>query len=484
MTRTPARLSPGAWTWVLVAVGVVIRLIHWLRDPVIWGDETALVLNVLDLDFRGFFGPLEHFVPAPPLFLVLERLGMLALGDSTLALRVPTLLAGCASLVLFALAVRRVLPDWPAVLAVGLFSVSDRMIWHATEAKPYAVDVFVSCLVLWGYIRTRDLPLTWQCGLWALVLPVAEWLSYPSCFVAGGLMLALLPAAWRGGWAGRLAYVGLGLAVVGSFVALALGPVAAQQHAEINNCWVNDLPDWSRPARLPKWAAGGTLEIVEYALVPLGHLLLPVALVGAVRLRRTDVRLLTLLVAPVGLTLVAALLGRYPYGGGRVGSFLVPAVILLIAAGVPATWAWLRARSRFAPLALAGLLAVPFAYAPYRIAVPIPRADFKSAVEYVESARRPDDLVVNEYWEALYYTRRWPDQKDRVCRINELADRPANRLWVLTAVNRGAANGVQDLIPAGWRLVEVRTFPRTAVILYERVPESPAPVSTGRRESP
>src|SRR5207244_1200171 len=110
---------------------------HVLRDPPLWHDEAALVLNAVYLDLSECFGKLLHHEAAPPLFLALERLTLLAFGDSELALRSPVLLVGCASLVLFASLARRVLASWPAALAAGLFAASDRLIWHATEAKPY-----------------------------------------------------------------------------------------------------------------------------------------------------------------------------------------------------------------------------------------------------------------------------------------------------------------------------------------------------------
>jgi len=121
------------------------------------------------------FGKLLHHEAAPPLFLVLEKLSVRVFGDSELALRGPVLILGCLSLALFAQAAPRILSSWPATLAVGLFAFSDRLIWHAIEAKPYAVDVLVAVTVIVGYLRTRSLPLRCQCAIWALVLPIAEW---------------------------------------------------------------------------------------------------------------------------------------------------------------------------------------------------------------------------------------------------------------------------------------------------------------------
>jgi hypothetical protein len=450
-----------------VALGIAVRLSHVLRGPALWHDEAALVLNVLYLDFAECFGKLLHHEAAPPLFLVLERLTLLVLGDSELALRSPVLVIGCLSLVLFSSVARRLLPPWPAVLAVGLFAFSDRLVWHATEAKPYAVDIAVAALVAWGYVRTRQLPLRVQCALWVAVLPIAEWLSFPACFVAGGLMLALLPAALRAGWTGGLAFVLLGLAVVGSFVALALGPAKAQQDGAMTGCWVNQFADWGRPAHVPVWAVASTAEVLRYALMPLGQILVPVAIVGAVRIGRRDGRLLTLLLAPLALSFVAALMGKYPYGGARVSVFAAPALILLVAEGTPASWAWLRRRSRFAPVLLVLALAPPFGQTVYRAAVPWPRIDFRDAVSFADGQLRDGDLIASDHWEVLYYMRHQPD---RVCDPGEIADRGPVRVWVLTGTDPGVGEARLSRVPTEWQRVDERRFPGTIAVLFEHRP--------------
>src|SRR5687768_1145043 len=98
------------WIVWIVALGLLLRLYHYLRVPSMWHDEALLVVNVLGKDFQELLGPLFLGEAAPPLFLWLERAVALALGDSLLALRAPPLLASCAALLLAAWAARRILP--------------------------------------------------------------------------------------------------------------------------------------------------------------------------------------------------------------------------------------------------------------------------------------------------------------------------------------------------------------------------------------
>ena len=63
------RIAGSSWLALWVIVGLVLRLIHYVRSPSVWHDEAALIVNVIDLDFARLLGPLLHSEAAPPLFL-------------------------------------------------------------------------------------------------------------------------------------------------------------------------------------------------------------------------------------------------------------------------------------------------------------------------------------------------------------------------------------------------------------------------------
>jgi hypothetical protein len=463
----PTRPTADGWRWLCVGVGIVLRVIPWARNPPVWQDEAALVLNVIHLDFAEFFGPLIHHQAAPPLFLGLERLTFLAIGDAEWALRLPILLLGCVSLVLFAVLARRTLPARPAAIAVGLFAVSDRLIWHATEVKPYAIDALVAVLVAWGYVRTRHWSLARQFGLWLVVLPVLVWFSYPTCFIGGGLLLGLLPNVIRGTWPGRLMYVAAGVALAGSFAVLAVGPAHSQRDEALSDYWVAQLADWHHPARVPVWILAQTSEVGRYSLMPLAQALIPFALIGAIWMGRTDGRLLAVLLAPAGLTLLAALLGKYPYGGGRVNVFLAPAYILLVAGGILPAWDWLWRNARPAVIGIVALLAMPVGQAIFRTAVPWPRPDFRTPVAFVRETAGPNDAISGDHWELLYYTRHEPD---RYFPLAEIARRRPQRVWVITGTDPGVPESVLSQVPAAWHVAETHTFDGTIAVLMECSP--------------
>ena len=470
-------LLASGWTRLFVFLGVALRLFHWLRDPVVWHDEAALLINVLRLDFGDFLGPLLLHEAAPPLFLVIERLTLEVLGDSPMALRLPAVLASILALCAFSNVSRRMLTPWAATGATALFAVSDRFLWHAAEAKPYSFDVLVAVGVAWGFLGTRPWSLGWQCALWVVVLPAALWLSYPACFIAGGLLLALLPGLIAAKWGSRTAYVGLVFAVAGSFAFLVLGPAAAQRDGPMESCWVRHFADWDHPFDVPAWSLFSTLEVFRYGLFPLGQTLAGVAVIGSGRWWRSDSRMLVFLTAPVALGLIAALLRCYPFGGSRVCVFAVPGLLVLIGAGLPPTWAWLRSRSHRATAVLVIAFGLPFVQTAYRVVVPWPRADFAAACGHVIESSRPADVVVAGNWECYYYLR---GRERSFRRFAEVYREWPSRFWVVTVGEPDLRREVIHRVPTAYDCIEWRDFSGTTAALFERRGGAVASTSGGR----
>src|SRR5262245_52189814 len=95
---TDQRQTLNRFTMFAAILGLVVRAFHYLREPPVWHDEAALLVNVIDKTFLEQLGPLYWAEAAPPLFLWLSRLVALVCGDGTFALRLPPFLASCASL--------------------------------------------------------------------------------------------------------------------------------------------------------------------------------------------------------------------------------------------------------------------------------------------------------------------------------------------------------------------------------------------------
>ena len=471
-------------TGCCLALGLGLRLWHYLRNPSLWHDEAALVLNVLGKDFGDLLGPLFFGEAAPPLFLWLERGVALRLGDGTYALRLVPLLASGGALLLLAHTARRVLSPAAVPWAVLLGAGSDQLLWHACEAKPYSTDVLAAVVLLALFPGPAD-GLSLRRGIaYALLAPLVIFLAYPGCFLYGGLLVALLPRLGRARHGGTwLGYALLALCVFGSAGLLIAGPARAQRCPAMVSCWLGFFAPWERPWSVPVWALHSTLELVRYCFEPIGQSLCLLALLGMLRLgRRGQGGLVLLGAAPVALALLAACFRAYPYGGARVLVFAAPALALSIAEGIPPARHWLRARSRVAAAGLTALLLAPPAWGCYHAVSPWERADCATAAAYVLRQRNPADALLSNHWEYAYYFRH---AQPPLRSLDTAAVPRQGRVWLLLTGGTPADRQhlMQALVPEGTALLDRRDFAQTTVFLLGlSQPESSPPAA--RRAAP
>lgn len=340
-------------TLVVVALGVVWRVVHYLLAYPIWGDEGFVAINFLVLDAAGMLGPLKwgQIVSAGYMWIGLAACKWL--GTSEWALRFPSFVFGIASLLLFYRFAWRVLPLPAAALAVSILAVAYYPIRHATEVKPYALDMLVSLsltMLAWAVVQRPQSASRWI-GLIGLGA-AAPWLSYPSAFVGGGagILLTYLLVGRRFGRSVGLGWAAFGLVLVGSFIVMYLTYGRAQ--AEFGSRLV-EIEMW-RKAFPPSLAH--PLDFIGWMLwmhtgnmfaYPVGSdnggstATFLLVCVGAARLWRQNRPLLVLLLSPLVLAFIAGALQRYPYGASaRTSLFMAPAFCLLAGVGLWRVIAW------------------------------------------------------------------------------------------------------------------------------------------------
>jgi hypothetical protein len=355
-----AELQEPDWiltaTWCFVGLGILVRLVRYLVNYPIWHDEAFLAVNFWDRDYVDLLRPLDYGQVAPWLFLAIERTAVLWLGYSERVLRLFPSVCSILSVPLFCLVSGQVVRGIPRLLAVAVFAVSFYPIRHGAEIKPYASDVLAALILLYlalRWIRAPQSSRSW----WMLVgvTPLLVALSYPAVFVAGGISLA---AAWTVLAANRrpvrLAWTIYNVVLTATFVAVYLACTVVQakdMRLEYRfGIWADSFPPLERPWALPFWLLEThTGTMMAY---PIGErhggsaaTLLGVV-VGCLALyRRGRKRELGLLLAPFGLGLIAAGLGRYPYGGAsRIMQYVAPSICLLLGIGLATLIA------RFCPL--------------------------------------------------------------------------------------------------------------------------------------
>ena len=330
-------------TLTLLAIGVLWRLLRYLLRFPIWDDEAFICLNFLELDYLGLTRELRNCQVAPLLFLWGELTSLRLFGPSELSMRLLPFLAGMASLFLFWRLARLTLPPLARPIAVGFLAVAIWPVSMGAFTKPYALDLFMSLLLLLPAVCWLRQPqqVRWLILL-SLATPLALFSSYPVVFVAGAVSLALLATAWRQGWKARLLwglYNGVLLAAfLGHFAIAGQSQLhspdkGATTEQGMQDFWAEGFPP-SKPLALAKWLVlAHTGQMMAF---PIGSqdggsaLTTLLCLVGAWYFWTSRHRaLLILCVAPFGLGLLASVLHRYPYGAScRLSQYLAPAVCL------------------------------------------------------------------------------------------------------------------------------------------------------------
>lgn len=413
----------GALALLLLGGGALLRLHQYLFNGSLYLDEAALALNILQRTPLELFSPLAYDQAAPAGYLLLEKLLTMAFGGSEYALRLLALGAGLLALIGFwPLARRTVSHTAGALTALALFALSSGLVSYAAAVKQYSGEAAVTVgLYLAAAVALRRGLDRAGVALLAGAGAAAVWLSFPAVFVLAGIGLPLGVGALAAGdrqRTGRLLIVAA--AWLASFLAMyfAMGLEHSHTVDAMQFYWSRD----GRFAPLPPTSAADLRWYYEaffgFLQRPTGVILQGVgaflALTGVWSLWRGDRLWLGLLVTPILLTVLASGFYVYPFHG-RVLTFLVPPLLLLVGEGAAALVQLLRPSALAVPALGIGLVLFhPTLYAvnnlaqnkPYEM---MPLRDLRGVLSKVQAARAPQDGVYVYYAATLpfeYYAPR------------------------------------------------------------------------------
>jgi hypothetical protein len=328
-----------------VALGVLMRVVRYLSNYPVWGDEACLALSFPRRGYLDLISPLEYGQICPILFLWAELTAVKLFGFSEMSLRLFPLICGVGSVFLFRHAASRMLKGPALLMAMAIFAVSIHPIRHSAEAKPYATDLLVALGLLALAIEWYRSPQRtgW---LWMMVAltPIALAASYPAVLVATGIGLALAPTVWRTQRRGpKIAFPAYVLMVAATSAVLFVGVTQRQQAGAVGGLqryWADSFPPLDSPVRLASWListhAGSMLAYPGGGSRGASSATLVLVLIAVIVLwRRRQRTILSLLVMPTGVALAIAALKFYPYGGqARIMQYLAPAICLLAGLGL------------------------------------------------------------------------------------------------------------------------------------------------------
>jgi hypothetical protein len=401
-------------------MGIALRLAQLFANRSMSQDESMLALNILHRSFGGLFRRLDFLQGAPVAFLELQKVVVDTVGRDELALRLLPFVAGTAAVLLILYLARLAVTPAAVPIVVVLFAASDPLIDWTTVAKPYALDVFLSVVLLWiglRVLRSPDSPAVLV--IFAAVSTLAIWLSNPSVFTLAGISAALIGGAvLRKEWRRVALLLAASLGWVASFATFALTllhNLSGLQDLECATCFgvgrsggsggssaSSELH--SLRASLGEFRyASGVPHFLDRGSNDVGLLVFVLALcfctIGLYSLARKRGELLVMLVAPLLLMLVAWALHKYPTLG-RTQLFLIPSFLLAFGEGVVTAGRTASYATARTVMAVCGGAVVVAIVAPsiQHLVKPRHYEEIKPALNHLSRLERAGDTVF------VYYT--------------------------------------------------------------------------------
>lgn len=383
------------WLRVFLSLGIAQRLLRFALNYPLWNDEAFLAANLLDRDFGDLTKPLDFQQVCPLFFLWLEKAISVVLGFNEWTLRFIPTLASIASLFLFRHLAGRLLKGIGLVIAVAILAIGYTPIRHGGEVKPYATDFLLALALITLAVDWLRCPHRIE-YLWGLVIlgPLAVGLSNPAIFIEATVGLVLtIPVLKTRSPRAIVPLALFGIASAATFLVLLRwvnGPQSASVMQWMRVYWARAFPPRSLALLVGWLARAHTSQMFAYpAGGDIGGSSLTTGMVViaiVAYIRRGSKTVLFLLLTPFALGLIAAFMGRYPYGGSaRTMQYVAPAIIVMAGLGTAVVLARLPRpmwRERSPRLVLIGLVAIGLGMMawdvmhPYKIPLDLESRDF------------------------------------------------------------------------------------------------------------
>jgi hypothetical protein len=431
----------------LVLVGALLRL-PLLSSRPFWFDELGQLSVSRPTPENTVAAVLSRTMEnerAPPGYSLLLHAMILVGGDSEWIARLPSFVAGVASIVMAFLAGKRWSSARAGLVCAALVAVSPPFVFFAREARAYSVGAFA---VLWLLAEApRAVSSARGAALLACASAACALTQWVSLLVVFAVFASQLPPPRSVGGPGRWGRILPGT-VVTSVVLLLEAPILlAQLHARGSGGGFLEGSFYER-SHVLEFARQKVPELLDWLVVDkwklgvLPSILVAIAVVPALARRVAYVALV-----PVALVFLAAGWHLHPFGGSRHCLPLAPGIFLLVACGLDE----LSRRSRVTSAFLAACLVGCSAYGIHDVRdwyfedVPGVIADARAAsregdVLFVEAWSRPAFEHYGGWSGPVVISSPWTTSKAIASEI-EASFSKGKRVWVLYAREREKAVG-------------------------------------------
>jgi mannosyltransferase len=358
----PARASstlPDWWPLVALTLLAAALRLSTLDLQSFWYDEAFTPVHVLHASLWATLRSVVHSENTPPLWYVIAWADARVLGTGAFALRLPSALAGIATVpVAWALG-REIATRRAAFVCAALVAVNPLFVWYSQEARAYGLFVLTGALATLCFLRALSDPSPRRMAAFALTGALALLTHYFAVFLLIGMALVLV-------WERRTRRAALPALGVLALVGAALLPLISAQGGH-GTQWIGHWPLSQRLEAIPQYYLTG------YSGAPLGHgiellIALPILaglVLGLLRMRERPRErgrgvLIALALAACGVLIPIALIA---FGADYLAPRNLVAAMIPLTAAIAAVTVWPAAGARRSPaagVALAATIALAF----------------------------------------------------------------------------------------------------------------------------
>ena len=257
--RAGTRL-PRWWPLAALTLLAAVLRLSTLDLQSFWYDEAFTPVHVLHPSLWATLRSVVHTENTPPLWYVLAWADSRVLGTGEVALRLPSAIAGIAT-VPVAWAIGTEIEGPPtrraAAVCAALVAVNPLFVWYSQEARAYALFVLMAALAMLCFLRAEREPTPSRMAAFALTGSLALLTHYFAVFLL--IPMALWLACDR-----RVRRAAMPAIAVLVLVGAALLPLISAQGGH-GTQWIGRWPLSERLQAIPQYYLTG------YSGAPLGH---------------------------------------------------------------------------------------------------------------------------------------------------------------------------------------------------------------------
>jgi uncharacterized membrane protein len=256
---TLTRSLPGWWPLAALTILAAVLRFTTLGAQSFWYDEAFTPVHVLHPSLTATLRSVVHTENTPPLWYLIAWADSRILGTGEYALRLPSALAGIATVPIAWAIGRELTARRATAIAMAAFvAVNPLLVWYSQEARAYGLFVLFVALAMLCFLRALYVPSRGRMAAFALSGALALVSHYFALFLLIPMVLWLL---WAHADRLRVLAPAIGALVL---VALALTPLISAQGGH-GTQWIGAWALTSRLQAIPQY------YLTDYYGAALGH---------------------------------------------------------------------------------------------------------------------------------------------------------------------------------------------------------------------